>query len=87
MVEWSNFYHEEGSISVIIDNEIAIVGDTMFGVLFGSVFSPFADNVQSIIKSWKRLLDTNCKWFLPSHGTGNSRVLLQSQYHKSKKPP
>ena len=36
--------HSIGSISLIVDNEIAIVGDAMFGVLKSSIFPPFADN-------------------------------------------
>jgi glyoxylase-like metal-dependent hydrolase (beta-lactamase superfamily II) len=76
--------HSEGSISIIIDNEIAIVGDAMFGVLKGSVLPFFADNTKTMINSWKKLLDTRCLQFLPSHGTENSRELLQKQYNKYK---
>lgn len=77
--------HTEGSISIIIDNEIAVVGDAMFGIFKGSIFPPFADNTQSMIESWKKLLDTECTIFLPSHGTANSRELLQKQYNKYRK--
>lgn len=74
--------HTVGSLSVIIDNEFAIVGDAMFGVFKGSVFPPFAGNVQQLISSWKLLLDTGCSFFLPAHGSSNSKELLQSQYEK-----
>jgi hydroxyacylglutathione hydrolase len=74
--------HSIGSMSVIIDNEIAIVGDSMFGVFKGSVLPPWAQDVPLMIKSWKNLLDTGCSLFLPAHGTGNSRELLQKQYEK-----
>jgi glyoxylase-like metal-dependent hydrolase (beta-lactamase superfamily II) len=77
--------HTTGSISIIIDDEIAIVGDTMFGILKGSVFPPFADEPKLMINSWKRLLDTGCKFFLPSHGTANSRELLLKQFDKYRK--
>jgi glyoxylase-like metal-dependent hydrolase (beta-lactamase superfamily II) len=77
--------HSTGSISVIIDDELAIVGDAMFGVFKGSVFPPFADNTDLMIKSWGRLLDTSCKIFLPAHGSANSRELLQKEYDKRKK--
>lgn len=76
--------HTGGSVSVIIDNEIAIVGDTMFGIVKSSVFPYFAENPKAMIESWKKLLDTGCLHFLPAHGTGNSRELLQKQYLKYK---
>jgi hydroxyacylglutathione hydrolase len=44
--------HSFGSISVIIDNEIAIVGDAMFGVFRNSVFLPFADDLKQMVISW-----------------------------------
>lgn len=77
--------HSIGSISIIINNEIAIVGDAMFGIFKNSVFPPWALDAKLMIESWKKLLDTGCNIFLPAHGTGNSRELLQSQYDKYKK--
>jgi hydroxyacylglutathione hydrolase len=69
--------HSPGSQSVIVDNEIAIVGDTMFGIFPGSVFPPFAEDEKEMINSWRKLLQTDCSQFLPSHGTANSRELLE----------
>ncbi|MFC1543503.1 MBL fold metallo-hydrolase [Candidatus Neomarinimicrobiota bacterium] len=72
--------HSQGSISVIIDNEIAIVGDTIFGVMRGSVFPPFASDVRLMVKSWKQLLDTGCEIYLPGHGSERSKHLLKRGY-------
>ena len=33
--------HSPGSLSVVVDDEVALVGDTVFGVFRGSVFPPF----------------------------------------------
>lgn len=77
--------HSPGSISVVIDNEVAIVGDTMFGVLSGSVFPPFADDTRSMVASWKKLLDTGCGIYLPAHGWERSRAVLERQYEKYRK--
>jgi glyoxylase-like metal-dependent hydrolase (beta-lactamase superfamily II) len=74
--------HTQGSLSVIINNEIAIVGDTMFGIFRGSVFPPFANDVRELVKSWGNLLKTGCNLFLPSHGSANSRELVQKDYDK-----
>jgi hydroxyacylglutathione hydrolase len=74
--------HSIGSQSLIIDDEIAIAGDTIFGIFPGSVFPPFADNENEIIKSWGKLLETDCSIFLPSHGTPDCRKLLLKEYKK-----
>jgi hydroxyacylglutathione hydrolase len=74
--------HTIGSMSLIIDDEIAIVGDTMFGIFKWSVFPPYAEDKDLMIKSWGKLLETKCSEFLPSHGTANSRLLVQRDYNK-----
>jgi glyoxylase-like metal-dependent hydrolase (beta-lactamase superfamily II) len=74
--------HSNGSLSVIVDHEIALVGDAMFGVFKNSIFPPYAEDVPQMIKSWGKLLDTNCSVFLPSHGSANSRQLVQKEYQK-----
>lgn len=74
--------HTIGSMSLIIDDEIAIVGDAMFGVFKWSVFPPFAEDKDLMIRSWGKLLNTKCLEFIPSHGTANSRLLVQKDYNK-----
>ena len=72
--------HTSGSISVIVDNEIAIVGDAMFGIFPGKIFPPFANDVPIMIQSWKTLLDTGCRLFLPAHGRERSRDTVEREY-------
>ncbi len=72
--------HTHGSLSIVVDDEIALVGDTMFGVFKGSVFPPYAENAGVMIQSWGKLLDTNCRLFIPSHGTANSRSLVERDF-------
>jgi len=74
--------HSAGSISVIVDNEVAIVGDAMLGVFKESVFPPFADDTKEMVKSWGRLLETKCQTFLPGHGHKIKRELLQREFDK-----
>jgi hydroxyacylglutathione hydrolase len=74
--------HTQGSLSVIIGNEIALVGDTMFGVFRGSVFPPFANDVTGLVKSWGDLLETGCHVFLTSHGSENTRDLVLKEYNR-----
>lgn len=76
--------HSIGSISIIIDNEIAIVGDEMVGILKNSIFTPYAEKPEIMINSWKNLINTGCSLFLPGHGSENTKALLQKQYDKYK---
>lgn len=74
--------HSKGSMSLIVNDEVALVGDAMVGIFWWSIFPAFADDVPSMITSWKKLLKTGCNIFLPGHGTPNSRKLLEKQYRK-----
>lgn len=74
--------HTKGSMSVIVDREVAIVGDTMFGVFKWSVFPPYADGGEQMIESWGKLLATGCSVFLPSHGSADDRRLVQRCYDR-----
>ena len=74
--------HTQGSISLIIDDEVALVGDTMFGIFRWTVFPPFASDQSQLLKSWEKLLKTKCKVFIPSHGTANNRYLVEKDIKK-----
>ncbi len=74
--------HTLGSISIIIDNEIALVGDTLFGIFKNKILPPFADDKNGLFKSWAKLLNTPCKSFIPAHGKLIKRELLEKKLHK-----
>ena len=74
--------HTEGSLTILVDNEIALVGDTLFGIFKNSVFPPFANDVPELIKSWEILLETKCRLFLPGHGKEIKRNLLEKKWKK-----
>jgi glyoxylase-like metal-dependent hydrolase (beta-lactamase superfamily II) len=74
--------HTAGSLSVIVDDEIALVGDAMFGIFPWSVFPPYAEDAGLLVEGWGRLLATHCRLFLPAHGTANPRRLVESDFTK-----
>lgn len=74
--------HTIDSMSLVVDNEIAIVGDAMFGIFPWSVMPPVGTDVKQMIKSWKVLLDTGCSVFIPGHGAPVKRNLVQNSYDK-----
>jgi hydroxyacylglutathione hydrolase len=76
--------HTIGSMSVVVDNEVAVVGDAMFGVFSGSVLPPYAMDVKQMISGWRILLETDCSVFLPAHGSANSRSLVQKEFDRRK---
>jgi hydroxyacylglutathione hydrolase len=76
--------HSAGSSSLILGGEIALVGDAMFGVFPHSAFPPFAEDPQLLVRSWKKLLETGCQLFIPAHGKGISRDVLEEDYLKTK---
>ncbi|MDZ7737885.1 MAG: MBL fold metallo-hydrolase [Bacteroidales bacterium] len=74
--------HSADSMSIIVDNEIALVGDAMFGIFISSIYPPFCDDTAEMLKSWAKLTDTGCTLFLPGHGSPISLPRLLSQYQK-----
>lgn len=74
--------HSSDSMCIIVNDEIALVGDTLFGIIPNSIFPPFADHPDLLKQQWKRLMDTNCHTFLPGHGHPISRALLEQHLAK-----
>jgi len=77
--------HTIGSESLLIDDEIALVGDTLFGIFKHTIFPPFADDVKNLYKSWELLLSTKCNLFLPGHGKPIKRDKFERYFLKSKR--
>jgi glyoxylase-like metal-dependent hydrolase (beta-lactamase superfamily II) len=77
--------HTSGSVCLIINDESAIVGDTLFNVLPETVYPPFANDENELIKSWEKLLATGCSVFYPGHGKPFSRDKFRKSFEKKKK--
>ena len=74
--------HCAGQSAVIVDGEIAIVGDSMINISTARIFPPFADDVEELLRSWSKLMETGCHTFLPGHGGPVSREALEQEYQK-----
>ncbi len=74
--------HTQGSMSVIVNDEVAIVGDTLSGLDPSHVLPPYADDINELLKSWGLLLATPCHSFLPGHGNVIKRAELDEEYNK-----
>ena len=75
--------HTIGSESLLVDDEIALVGDTLFGIFKHKIFPPFADDVKNLYKSWELLLSTKCNLFLPGHGKPIKRDKFERYFSKT----
>ena len=57
--------HSRGSISMIVDNEMALVGDLMYGAFPRTIFPPYADDIHKWCPvgagSWEPLAAFSCR--------------------------
>ena len=72
--------HTAGSVTVVIEKNHAIVGDTLFNIFKHSVFPPYANDQAELLMSWKKLLEIGCEYFYPGHGKPFTRERLQKTY-------
>lgn len=71
--------HSSDSVSILIDDELALVGDSLFGVLPNSIKPPYADDFNQLKKQWRKLYESGCQIFLPGHGKAINVDLLKSK--------
>lgn len=71
--------HTTGSVCIIIDNEIVITGDTMVGISDNTLPWYFVSK-EALLKSWKKILDTGSRLYLPAHGSAVKREILIKNY-------
>jgi hydroxyacylglutathione hydrolase len=65
--------HSPGSMTVLLDNGDAFVGDLCPNTWYNrrflrSHFPPYADDLAAVYRSWARLLDTSARMLYPGHG-------------------
>ena len=74
--------HTAGSMSIILEQGDAFIGDTAFNLPLVGIYPPFANDQKTLIRSWEKLLDTNGRYFYPGHGSVISREQLAKSYNK-----
>ena len=74
--------HTKGSMSIVVNDEVAIVGDTLSGLDQSHIMPPYADDINELLDSWSKLLATPCHSFLPGHGNVIKRAELELEYNK-----
>lgn len=83
----STIGHTKGSISIEFDNGESIIGDVMMGGFMGGQFFShlpdyhyFADDLEEIKKSIKKILNFNSKKFYVGHGGSLSRERIERRF-------
>jgi glyoxylase-like metal-dependent hydrolase (beta-lactamase superfamily II) len=71
--------HTPGSECMIIDNEIVITGDAMVGIS-GKTLPWYYVSKEDLLRSWKKILDTGSRSYLPTHGIAVTREILMKNY-------
>lgn len=60
--------HTPGSLSVILDDGRALVGDLAMNMPEGKIFPIFAEEPQVIFESWRMLISEGVETLYPAHG-------------------
>jgi len=60
--------HTSGSLSVILDNGKAFVGDNVLGIINKEHFPPFANDEIDVLKSWEKYINLGISEVYPAHG-------------------
>ncbi len=70
--------HTAGSVSVILNEGSAIVGDCCIYAIEDFVLPPFANDLPVLLETWRKLADLNCHTYWPGHGKPIPHRLLVS---------
>jgi len=71
--------HTSGSLSVLLENGIAIAGDNVMGIAGKTHYPPFAENKTEVLRTWERYIQWNVKELYPAHGTKVSIDALKKE--------
>lgn len=71
--------HTGGSLSVMLEDGNAIVGDNVLGISDKRHFPPFANDCKKVIESWAYYIESGAKLLHPAHGRAISVESLRSE--------
>lgn len=60
--------HTRGSVTVVLDDGRAIVGDNVMGIPGKTHYPPFAHDRKGVIRAWEQYLQWGVKTVYPAHG-------------------
>lgn len=75
--------HTSGSMCVRVGNQAVFVGDSVFHVLPGCLYPPFADAPLLLPAAWDKIIATGCAVAYPGHGRPVPMKLLKNRQKKN----
>jgi glyoxylase-like metal-dependent hydrolase (beta-lactamase superfamily II) len=72
--------HTFGSMTVWMEGGELIGGDTVFGLENKQHFPPFAEDLEALVGSWKKLRQLEVLTFYPAHGRPFTRDSFLEEY-------
>ncbi|MDA3821478.1 MAG: MBL fold metallo-hydrolase [Bacteroidales bacterium] len=77
--------HTAGSVSVLLENGNAFVGDNVLGVSLKEYFPPFANDKRGVLESWERYIEEGVVTLYPAHGRKVSIDKLKEELAAAKR--
>ncbi|MCF8225381.1 MAG: MBL fold metallo-hydrolase [Bacteroidales bacterium] len=77
--------HTEGSLSVLLENGNAMVGDNVLGISDKQHFPPFANDCGEVIKSWEYYINSGVEVLHPAHGKAVEIASIRSEIDNARK--
>lgn len=74
--------HTEGSISVIINDEKAIVGDVLFNIMPHTIISLYSNDRAQLLQSCEQLLESKYKTYYLGHGKPLTYEIYSKKFEK-----
>lgn len=71
--------HSPGSMSIAVNNDFVITGDTLVHLHRGHIFPAFADDKKLVLEQWEKYLREPANVFLPTHGRPVSKQLIRDK--------
>ena len=74
--------HTSGSLSILLEDHKALVGDTIFNASWSGIYPPFIQDEEELMRSWKLLEGSGIREFYPAHGKILDRERFLKAYKK-----
>lgn len=74
--------HTTGSVSLILNEGEAIVGDCCIYAIEDFVLPPFANDLPLLLDTWHKLVNLGCRTYWPGHGKPIPHNILLSSINK-----
>jgi hydroxyacylglutathione hydrolase len=77
--------HTAGSVSVLLENGSAFVGDNVLGISLKEHYPPFANDKRGVLESWERYIREGVKTVYPAHGVKVSINKLKEEMEAARR--